>query len=178
MSVQYLTDTNFTLSGGHMLCNVQAPIMFVMFKTENCAYCQQTAPIFFDLSQREIRTKWAIADVSKYRNIIAMAKASSTPLRAVPMMILYINGRPHANYKGKRTAQHIYTFLNKILSSINTNRTFAQPQQPPTGGSNPYPQPSYQPAIDGNVQMQPMPPGSEIRMPGRVKPHNEPWRST
>lgn len=167
MSVQYLSDQHFSNAGGRALrCNLPG-ITFVMFKTDTCDHCNQLLPIFQQLARQDMRITWAVVDVSRYRNIVTMSKMSSTPIRAVPMMILYVDGRPHANYKGKRHPQAIMGFLDKILSTVNTdNHSFSQP----TPSQNPYPQPTYQPQSD------PVMPSEDVmNMPKNVIPHNAPY---
>lgn len=175
MSVQYLSDAHFSNAGGRALrCNLSGTT-FVMFKTENCQHCEQTIPLFQQLAQQDMRLTWAIVDVGRYRNLVAMSKSTSTPIRAVPIFILYVNGSPHANYKGKRSSPHIMAFLNKILASLNlNNQSFSQPTIP--AQQNPYPQPTYQPKQgDSQNPQSAILTKEELNMPSNVTPHNAPY---
>jgi len=172
MSVKFLSNDHFSDAGGRALrCNIPG-ITFVMFVTDNCPNCKAAMPVFYKLSNVQMRVTWAIANVGTYRQLIAMAKNTNTPIRAVPMLILYVNGRPHANYKGdNRSEDEINNFLNKVLSSIDQN-----PQKFNANNNvqqNPYPQQqqTYQPQQQQDVAMQ----GESMNMPNNVTPHNAPY---
>ncbi len=162
MSVQHLTDAHFSNAGGGVLrCNLPG-ITFIMFKTEKCGYCKQTMPILNTLAQQDRRVTYAIIDVGQFRHLITMAKTSNTPIRSVPMFILYIEGKPHANYKGERSVHHIRSFLNKILSTINTSsQSFSQPAASPSTSVQ-----TAQPQLQQN--------DDELHLPN-VIPHNAPY---
>lgn len=168
MSVRYLSDEHFSNAGGRVLrCNLPG-IVFVMFKTQNCQHCAQTIPLFNQLAQRDMRLTWAVIDVGDYRNIITMSKSSNTPIRAVPMFILYVNGRPHANYKGQRAAKPIMLFLDKLLNSLNMNeQSFTPPIQ-----QDPHPQAQYKPQIDPQQHQMPT---DNLNLPKNVIPYNAPY---
>lgn len=174
MTIQHLTGGDFALSGRTLMCNVPG-IVFVLFTSSVCQLSKQTMPIFEQLSQKDNRLMWATVDAMRYRNISQLSKNSTTLIKATPMLILYVNGRPHVHYKGSRNAQNIKDFLNRILPSINTTKSFVPQQIQPA--SNPYPQPTYQPQTGG--QQQPMTDMSrvdDLQMPPSVVPHNEPWK--
>ena len=165
MSVQYLTDQHFSNVGGRALrCNVKG-IVFVMFKTENCQHCQHTIPLFRQLAQQDMRLVWAVIDVGQYRGLVNMSKTTNTPIRSVPMFILYVDGRPHANYKGKRTIPHIVAFLDKILASLNTSSQSFVPSGPAPQGGSYISQQDQMPAIQEEV----------MNLPKNVVPHNAPY---
>ena len=97
MTVIYLQDQHFSSAGGKLLkCSIPG-VVFVMFKTDSCGMCAQVTPMFEGLSNSELRVKFAIANVTKYRNIIGKARTTSTPIKGVPYFILYNNGKPFAN---------------------------------------------------------------------------------
>jgi hypothetical protein len=105
------------------------------------------------------------------------------PIKGVPLFILYVDGIPHANYKGNRNLRDFMDFLNKIVPTLSIKKNFVQnqPQQNPVSNYN---QPIVQPRIQ---QMNPLP--SEQRSSqqqqqvestpsngGKSAPYNTPWR--
>lgn len=167
MSVQYLTDANFQLVGGKSLRNNLQRLSFVLFKTDSCQYCQQLVPIFRQLAQQEMRVTWAIADIGRYRNIIGMARNSTTPIRAVPMLVFYVNGVPNANYKGEKSANGILSFLQGMIAKFNTPQQFTSPSASSQSG--------YYTPTETNTRHVAIK-TEQNHMPNNVVPHNEPWK--
>ncbi len=176
MSIQYLSSAHFSSAGGRALrCNLPG-IVFVMFKSDGCQHCRQTLPLIQQFAKQDMRLTWAVADVGQYRDVVAMSKTTSTPIRAVPMFILYVEGRPHANYKGPRNAPKMKKFIDDILLSLNTNnKNFAQPSSG-SGNQNPFPQPSYQPLTGGQgIPDQESLHEAVMNLPKGATPHNAPY---
>lgn len=166
MSVKQLNSQNFSNVGGSLKCNLPG-IVFVMFKTDNSEPCQQAIPLFQQMSQRDMRLMWSVLDVSQFRNIVGIAKNTSTPIKAVPMFVLYVDGRPHANYKGHRTYDGIRGFLDKMLANITIQQqTFTQTQQQTQGGYFPQTGGQNEPKIDLREEHMNTP---------NLTPHNAPY---
>jgi thiol-disulfide isomerase/thioredoxin len=204
MSLINLVDRNFGVSGDMLMCNVpNINVLFVLFKTENCEYCKSTLPVFAELSRRELRVAWGVMDLGKYRSVIAMSKDTSFPLKSVPMLILFVNGRPHANYKGDRSVEGISKFLNSIIPTLNVQKKFVSSQQQggvqrgaPSAGATYGPTPGngigggsvggggggeiFKPTFEGGEttwKTLPTAPEAGIAIPARIKPYNEPWKT-
>lgn len=128
-----LTDGQFSLvkegNVNVMRCTIPG-IVFIMFKTTRCEYSKEVTPILNHLAKHDLRIKWGVANLTLYKNISMMSKSTTTIIKGVPTFILYVNGRPHINYKGKRNLEHIAEFVNKALSSIgNVGNTRFVPQE-------------------------------------------------
>lgn len=178
--VLQLTDTQFSNTDGQVMrCNIPG-IVFVMFKKTNCDWCKAAMLALNRLAKYDLRIKWAVIDVGSYKNVTAMARESSTPIKGVPTFILYVNGRPHINYKGKRTVENIGEFVNKALASIGTTTVTSrfvgeQPQQkfyqpPEQQQQSRFPKSSRGPPqqnTKGGVE--------GVNIPTKVTPHNAPY---
>ena len=177
MSLKVLTDMNFEAPDRQVMYCKVPNIVFVLFKSEACHFCTELVPMFNTLAQKDMRLTWAIADIGKYRNIVQMALNSTTPIKGVPMMILYVNGKPHANYKGARNIQGIMKFINEMLNQIQIPQ---QPQftqaPPPTARRAPQQQPSRPPSSNIPLPIQDNGPESFF-IPHNKVPYNEPYRA-
>lgn len=190
--MQLLSSKHFSNSGGTLACNLPHNLVFVLFKTESCNICQQTLPIFNHLSRQDMRVSWGVIDMIQNRDLIAMSKQTSTPITAVPVLMLFVGGLAYANYKGKRTLENISNFLNTIISKINAPpKTFSPPQGVPSQGGmiqinpgqqqHPHPPPQtsgdyYRPVGESGPQSKQLE-AKDLFLPSTVTPHNEQWRT-
>ena len=167
-SIAFLASHNFVVIGTRQKTlgiNLQGNV-FVFFRMHGCDSCAQFEPIFAKLSEIEKRVTCAILDVTQCRDVVMWSRDTSTPITAVPVLILYINGRPHAKFNGTKNISSIQAFITKALQSnpsastqqpFMPNQQVPQPSQhniyggnytPPRGGGGSYQQgKSYMPEI-------------------------------
>jgi len=127
--------------------NLQGNV-FVFFKMQGCDNCAQFEPIFAQLSKMEGRVNCAILDITKNRDVVVWSRDTNTAITAVPVLILYINGRPHAKFNGTKNIPSIQTFITKALQTNPAGSSSQQfmpqsshsphPPHPPQGQSNMY----------------------------------------
>lgn len=196
MSVTQLTDANFQgVNQGRILSLTRVPpgMSFVMFKTNNCGYCTRFMPIFQNMSRKEQRVRFFIADVGTYRSIVGLGQYTNTPIKGVPMFVFYVNGMPKSKYFGKQEEGAVLAFLNKMInefaSHVSTNFVPQQQPQRPPPQQNYGPQPTHG-RVNINTAMQGQQLGiglsqqelerqhgqmTAAAVPEGVIPHNAPW---
>lgn len=89
-------DLYFVNQSGE-LCNRVPGYSFVIMTSDSCEYCNQILPVFTKVSNEIQGCKFAVMKVGQ--EIISIAGRSKTPLKYVPYMILYANGRPIGQYE-------------------------------------------------------------------------------
>jgi len=127
-SITFLTSQNFVVLGTRQKSlgiNVRGNV-FVFFKMHDCDNCAQFEPVFVQLSKQEGRVTCAILDVTQNRDVVMWSRATSTPITAVPVLILYIDGRPHAKFNGTKNIPSIQGFITKALQSSGGAATHQQ----------------------------------------------------
>jgi thioredoxin-like negative regulator of GroEL len=60
-----------------------------------------------------------------FPGVAQKAQQTIAPITHVPFIILYVNGRPFMRYNGKKTYEDISTFVNEVLSRIQSKRNFS-----------------------------------------------------
>jgi len=204
-----LSDTHFSLVGRQkkaMVVNFSDPILiFFKMPPNMCQGCAAFMPVFKQLSESDRRVAYGVLDVSTYRNVVMMARETTTPINNVPSLILYINGKPHTRFNGNKNVQHLSSFITKSLESAMTaKQTPVQSQSNNMYGgmSAPPPQQNFgTPMQQQNQQTKPwmpefgsVPPsgikgqggrGAQQRdlddeddrllIPANVVPYNTPW---
>jgi hypothetical protein len=144
MSISFLNAQNFTVVGSRQkTLGINLPgNVFVFFKMQGCDNCAQFDPIFAALSRSEGRVSCAILDITQNRDVVLWSRNTSTPITAVPVLVLYIDGRPHAKFNGTRNILSIQAFITKALQQkpVGSSQQQFMPHQPPShqGQSNMY----------------------------------------
>jgi len=143
MSIIQLTDKNFYLAGRQTkTLNISVDgNLLVLFKMSACPACAQFEPIFYQLSQKDNRIRYAVCDISQHQNVTRLSQLTNYPIKAVPWIFLYSGGFPVARFKGKRNAPSVQAFVGKALQEVQNRQRRSQrsfvPQQP---GTVNYPQ--------------------------------------
>jgi thiol-disulfide isomerase/thioredoxin len=118
-NIKHLTSANFVIFGKQQKTlgiNLNGNVL-VFFKMTGCQNCSTFEPVYGQLATKEHRVMFAVADVSQYRDIVNMSRNTLTPIQAVPSLILYINGRPHAKFNGTKNIPSLESFITKALST-------------------------------------------------------------
>lgn len=197
-----LNSDNFVVLGTRtktLGINVSGNVL-VFFKMNTCPNCAAFEPIFVSLSHQENRVTHAVIDVGQYRDVAMTSKNTSTPITAVPCLILYIDGRPHSRIPGAKNVNAVRDFITK---SLQAKPKAAQQQFMPTqnyGGNSavkmqqvPSSSKSYVPDIGNAPSMKGIIKGTRggysggnniededeprLQIPDDVTPYNCPWNA-
>jgi len=133
MSIHELMQGNFSIAGRQIkTLNINMPgNVLVFFKMDSCGNCRDVQPVFYQLAGIEKNISYAIVNLTHNRGIVNMSRATTTPITAVPFLILYIGGSPRAIYRGKKTIPNMRSFINKALSTIPQDSLQQQTQVQP-----------------------------------------------
>lgn len=96
---------------------------------QSCPNCKEFEPIFARLASTEKRVSHAVLDVSDNRDVVLSSRETNTPIAAVPVIILYVNGRPHAKFSGTKNIPSIQNFVTKALQVRDTGAGPQRQQQ-------------------------------------------------
>lgn len=209
MSIKFLSYADFVTIGTRQKTlgiKLQGNV-FIFFKMKGCGSCAEFEPIFAQLSKMENRVLCAILDITDAQNreVVKWSRETSTPISAVPVLILYVNGRPHAKFLGTRSIPSIQSFITKALQTNPSagSQSFMPPAQtnmyggyggaPGYGNQQDYGPPqagrgkTYAPEIGSTPSLKGVIKGftggnnveddedSRLATPDTVIPHNCPW---
>lgn len=138
MSVHQLSSQNFSLSGRgqkkFLNINLQGAVL-CFFKMDSCPSCKGFEPVFLQLAAEEQKINYAIINLSSSRDVVGLSRQSTTQITAVPFLLLFVNGGPHAKYNGKKAIQPLKSFINKALQSAPPPNTTPTQGFMPRGGN-------------------------------------------
>lgn len=127
-SLLFLSEKDFSVQQGkkgQVLCNNLPGISLVLFFSKKCPHCVSSFPVFEHLPQIIPGCRFALLNVSTYSNVARMSQKTIAPITYVPFIILYVNGRPFMKYNGEKTVKAIASFVNEVLSKIQSKKNFS-----------------------------------------------------
>ena len=141
----FLTSEDFQLfrgtNGSIMGTNIPG-FSLILFYSTQCEHCQELIPIFKRLPGNVGGCQFGMINISHNKNCIMMSRQTTVPIKVVPYIILYVNGKPYMRYRGPHQAQEIARFIVEVAESVQKGRrkpkTESKIQQNPNEGIPAY----------------------------------------
>ncbi|MGL4817685.1 MAG: thioredoxin family protein [Enterobacter sp.] len=94
----FLTPDDFYTKDGKLFCN-KPGFLFIFFTSPSCQYCDNLKPFFNKMSTMVRGINFAYMDVEQNNyKIIRMTQYTLNEITYVPLLIMYLNGEPIAQY--------------------------------------------------------------------------------
>ena len=123
--IQQLTTSSFTIfehqdanKTRNLVISVREPSI-VLFMTPNCPYCHMFYPIYEKIAQNVPRFKFCILNADKYKNVAISSLTTTTPIKSVPYVIAYNNGKAVAIYSGPKKYDDVLDFIRELSKNID-----------------------------------------------------------
>jgi thioredoxin-like negative regulator of GroEL len=111
-------------SKGDILCNSIRGISLILFYSTRCQYSQALIPIFKGLPGTIGGCQFGMINVTNERDIITMSSSTVAPIQYVPLIIMFVNGKPFIRYDGPHEGSEIRKFLVEVTSKLQTKDKF------------------------------------------------------
>ena len=111
-------------SRGDILCNSIRGISLILFYSTRCQHSQALIPIFKSLPGTIGGCQFGMINVTNERDIITMSSSTVAPIQYVPLIIMFVNGKPFIRYDGPHEATDIRKFLIEVTSKLQTKDKF------------------------------------------------------
>jgi thiol-disulfide isomerase/thioredoxin len=124
----FLQSNDFCIQNGQkgeIVCNNIRGISLILMYSTKCQHCQQLIPIFKRLPGTIGGCQFGMINVSTERDIVSMSRNSISPIKYVPLIILYVNGKPFIRYDGPHSEQDIRSFLIEVTNKIQAKERFS-----------------------------------------------------
>lgn len=127
----FLTADDFQLVKGvkgNIMCTSIQGFSLILFYSVQCEHCQSLIPIFKTLPGTVGGCQFGMINVSNNKQCVLMSRESVAPIKVVPYIILYINGRPYMRYQGPHDPREISRFIVEVSQQVSANKqqTFAK----------------------------------------------------
>ena len=121
-NVVYMNESDFYIqmvgNGASMLCNGINGLSLVLFHSNKCDICTEFIPMFKTLPKMVIGCTFGMINVSSNKSIISLMKNTITPIKYVPLLIMYVDGKFYDVYNGPRTLESISTYIREVSQKV------------------------------------------------------------
>ena len=127
--ILFLTNEDFTVSKGNkgnMLTNFINGFSLILFYSPQCKHCKELLPIFKRLPTTVGGCQFGILNISANKSVIELSKNTITAITYVPLIILYINGKPFMLYEGPPDINEIKRFIVEVSKKIQSKQKFSE----------------------------------------------------
>lgn len=125
----FLCSEDFNISKGtkgNILCNSIPGLSLVLFYSTQCTHCHTLLPIFKTLPGTIGGCQFGMINVSNNRKCVEMATNTIVPIKYVPYIVLYVQGKPFMKYNGPHIASEIQRFIIEVAKKINSKQQFTE----------------------------------------------------
>lgn len=113
----------------HLIIPHLPNIALVFFYSKTCPICAPLFKDYMNLPGTVRGVTFAVANVSADdMRIHKMAAASHTPIRYVPYIAAYLNGKFFMEYRGPKSVEHIAKAAYEIYVKVSSGQEFSQGQ--------------------------------------------------
>ena len=140
----FLTSEDFNtqrcVKGPIMCTNIQGFSLILFYSTE-CTHCQSLIPIFKRMPGSVGGCQFGMINVSHNKQCVMMSRNTIAPIKVVPYIVLFINGKPHMRYNGPYVAEEIGRFIVEVARSVQKEETTEKNEkikEDPRGGIPAY----------------------------------------
>jgi thiol-disulfide isomerase/thioredoxin len=124
----FLEHSDFFLDKGQqgtVLCTNIKGFSLVLFYSTVCEHCHTFIPIFKKLPLSVGGCQFGMINISKNKPLIAMSNETIAPVKYVPYIVLYVNGRPFMRYDGAREEDAIRKFVFEVAKKVQNKEQFS-----------------------------------------------------
>ena len=117
----FLTSDDFQLfrgTKGSIMGHTIPGFSLILFYSTQCEHCQTFVPIFKRLPGTVGGCQFGMINVSHNKRCIMMSRETIAPIKVVPYVILYVNGKPYMRYKGPQNAREIARFIVEVSQRV------------------------------------------------------------
>lgn len=123
----FLTSEDFGITkgtkGNVLSTNIQG-FSLILFYSTHCEHCQDLIPIFKSLPGTIGGCQFGMINISQNKQPIILSRETIAPIKVVPYIILYINGKPYMRYQGPHDIREITRFIVEISKQIQEKPSF------------------------------------------------------
>ena len=127
--ILFLSSEDFEVqkgTNGNILCHNIPGFSLILFYSTHCVHCQTLIPIFKKLPGTINGCQFGMINVSTNRPVIEQSQNTVAPIKYVPYVVLYINGKPFMLYKGPHTENDIRSFVVEVANNVQKKQQFSK----------------------------------------------------
>ena len=136
----FLSSDDFVVnkgSKGDILCHSIPGFSLILFYSTKCIHCKTLIPIFKRLPGTIGGCQFGMINVSTNKTCVRMSQRTIAPIKYVPYIILYIQGKPFMRYNGPHNGGEIRRFVIEVANKVQSKQDFTKEIVKTEGGGIP-----------------------------------------
>lgn len=109
-----------------MLCHRTSGYSLILFYSSECKYCPMFKSIFLNLPKSVVGCNFGIVNVDSNKKLIMASQSTTSPIKFVPFIIFYYNGRPIMSYNQDPNEEQIKKFIVDVSNHIQKKQQFSK----------------------------------------------------
>lgn len=125
----FLDSQNFGIGNGtkgKLLFNNLPGISIVLIYSTNCTVCHTVIPIFKQLPQYVSKCKFGVINIDNNKDVVAKSLETTMPIKYVPQIIIFHNGKPFVKYTGEKKLEPMVNFFKDTISRVEQSFNFSK----------------------------------------------------
>lgn len=110
--------------GGEIVCNNVRGVSLILMYATKCEFCRRLIPIFKRLPGTIGGCQFGMVNIESERELVRLSMNSLVPISYVPLIVLYVNGKPFIRYDGAHEEADIRAFLLDVTNRLQTRERF------------------------------------------------------
>lgn len=111
--------------GGDIVCNNIRGVSLILMYATKCEFCRRLIPIFKRLPGSIGGCQFGMINIEAERDIVRLSMNSLVPITYVPLIVLFVNGKPFIRYDGPHEESDIRAFLIDVTNRLQTKERFS-----------------------------------------------------
>lgn len=126
----FTSDDFHTENGqkGKILCTDVKGLCVILFYSTMCCFCNKFLPDFKTLPGKIGGCQFGMVNVNNNKELVVASSETIVPIKYVPYLILYVNGKPYIRYDGEHNSQSILQFIIDANKKITERANFMNQQ--------------------------------------------------
>ena len=111
--------------GGEIVCNNIRGVSLILMYATKCEFFRRLIPIFKKLPGTVGGCQFGMVNIETERDLVRLSMNSLVPISYVPLIVLYVNGKPFIRYDGAHEEADIRAFLVDVTNRLQTRERFS-----------------------------------------------------
>ena len=130
--ILFLTNNDFKLQKTNnqtSLCTSIPGFSLLYFYSTQCVHCQKMIPLYKKLPSMVQGCQFGMINISNNKQLVYRSQSTTTALKYVPYIVLYIHGKPFMRYDGPHKLNEIRRFILEVHNDLKHKQKFSQKKE-------------------------------------------------
>ena len=130
--ILFLTNNDFKvkkMNNQSTLCTNIPGFSLLYFYSTQCVHCQKMIPLYKKLPAMVQGCQFGMINISNNKQLVYRSQSTTTVLKYVPYIVLYIHGKPFMRYDGPHKLNEIRRFILEVHNDLKHKQRFSKKRE-------------------------------------------------